>query len=99
MHTGRAEAWRHGKLEYGVWTEVDMKNAYVSIASECDLPAKLKFTLGAISIEQYRKLSACYRLLCNCTVTTDQPIVPWHDGKRTLACRHVYHLDMGYRNQ
>ncbi len=84
MHTGRAEAWRHGKLEYGVWTEVDMKNAYVSIASECDLPAKLKFTLGAISIEQYRKLSACYRLLCNCTVTTDQPIVPWHDGKRTL---------------
>lgn len=38
MHTGRAEAWRHGRVTGGPWTEIDMCNAYCRIGAECDLP-------------------------------------------------------------
>ena len=84
MHTGRAEAWRHGEMWGEVWTEVDMKNAYLAIARECELPRKLMFRSGAINIYQYRRLCERYRVLARCGVTTDQPSVPYHDGRRTL---------------
>ena len=84
MHTGRAEAWRHGSLSWDVWTEVDMKNAYVRIASECELPTKLKFRTGPLTLAQYGKLSEIYRVNCRVTVTTEEPTVPFHNGQRTL---------------
>lgn len=84
MHTGRAEAWRHGKLSSGVWTEVDMRDAYVRIAAECSLPAKLKYHTGRVSNEQYVELARDYRVLARCRVVCDTPCVPVrHDG-RTL---------------
>lgn len=84
MHTGRAEAWRHGRLEYGVWTEVDMRNAYVTIASECELPVKLKYRTGAVSAEQYNRIHRVYRYLGYCRVSTCVPCVPYHQGAKTL---------------
>src|SRR5437016_1025883 len=36
MHTGRAEAWRHGTLTGDTWHEVDMRTAYTRIAAECE---------------------------------------------------------------
>lgn len=84
MHCGRAEAWRHGRLEPVVWTELDMRNAYVQIAAECELPTKLKFKTGAITHAQYRQLSNQYRLLCRVSVSTDIPCVPYNTGSKTL---------------
>lgn len=84
MHCGRAEAWRHGKLEHTVWTEVDMKDAYVRIAAECQLPVKLKYRTGAITNAQYHKLRANYRVLCRVLVSTDIPCVPHHTGTKTI---------------
>lgn len=84
MHTGRAEAWRHGRLPHGVWTEVDMSNAYVTIAAECDLPAKLKMHTGVISNAQYSKLCSTYRVLCRVRIRTDVPTVPYNTGTKTL---------------
>jgi hypothetical protein len=84
MHTGRAEAWRHGLIEGEQWTEIDMKNAYVRIASECDLPAKLRFKTGAINVGQYRKLCEHFRVLCWCDVRTTAEVVPHHTGVRTI---------------
>jgi hypothetical protein len=84
MHTGRAEAWRHGTMRGDTWTEIDMRNAYVTIAAECELPTKLKFTTGRITNAQYRQLSQHYRVLCDITITTDTEILPYHDGSRTL---------------
>lgn len=84
MHTGRAEAWKHGLVDTTVWTEVDMRNAYVTIAAECELPTKLKMVLGSLSVGQYRKLAKHYRVLCLVSCTTDTPIVPFHNGTRTL---------------
>lgn len=84
MHTGRAEAWRHGRLERGVWTEVDMRNAYVTIASECELPTKLKYRTGAITNAQYHKLCNSYRYLGYVRVSTRVPCVPYRNSSRTL---------------
>lgn len=84
MHTGRAEAWRHGNCSGDTWHEVDMRSAYTRIAAECDLPTKLKFTTGPINVRQYEELSKRYRVLLVCTVTTDVPVVPYHNGERTI---------------
>lgn len=84
MHTGRAEAWRHGKVEGAQWTEVDMRNAYVTIAAECELPQKLKFRVGAITNEQYARLNELYSILALVRVDIRSPVVPYHDGSRTL---------------
>lgn len=84
MHTGRAEAWRHGVLSTGVWTEIDMRDAYIRIAAESALPTKLKFRSGRITNAQYTELAGCYRILARCRVVCDTPVVPCkHDG-RTL---------------
>lgn len=84
MHTGRAEAWRHGRLEPSIWTEVDMKNAYVRIASECDLPAKLKYRTGGITNAQYHKLCSNFRVLARVRTNTEVPCVPHRASNQTL---------------
>jgi DNA polymerase type B, organellar and viral len=84
MHTGRAEAWRHGVLDRGIWTEVDMRDAYVRIAAESALPVKLKFRTGRISVTQYNELAGCYRILAKCRVDASMPCVPVRHEGRTL---------------
>lgn len=84
MHTGRAEAWRHGQQPPGVWTEVDMRNAYLMIAAECDMPVKLKMKVGAISNAQYDKLSTIYRILARVRISTAHPVVPYNAGTKTV---------------
>jgi DNA polymerase type B, organellar and viral len=84
MHTGRAEAWRHGVIYGEKWTEVDMRNAYLAIARECELPRKLMYHTGAINYAQYRGLLKRYRIVGRCEIVTDCPVVPYHNGKRTL---------------
>lgn len=76
MHTGRAEAWRHGKLGISTWTEVDMRNAYLVIGAEYDLPRKLRNHYGHINGRQYDLLSKRYRVLCRCRVDTRVPVSP-----------------------
>lgn len=83
MHTGRAEAWRHGKLEGTLWTEVDMRNAYLRIASQCELPAKLKYKTGGISNAQFHAITSWGRYLGKCIVRADLPVVPCHTGSKT----------------
>lgn len=84
MHTGRAEAWKHGTLRGDVWTEVDMRNAYVTIAAECELPCKLKFRTFGLSNKQYEQLKTTYRVLALCEVNTDVPCVPYNTGSRCI---------------
>jgi hypothetical protein len=84
MHTGRAEAWRHGTLNGDTWYEVDLRSAYTRIAAECDLPAKYKFSHGRINQGQYEELSGIYRVLSKVRVTTDKPVVPFYTGERTI---------------
>lgn len=84
MHTGRAEAWRHGVCSGDLWSEVDLRSAYTRIAAEEELPAKYKFSCGGLTGRQYVELQASYRLLCKVRVTTDLPVAPFNTGDRTI---------------
>jgi hypothetical protein len=84
MHTGRAEAWRHGVCSGDMWSEVDLRSAYTRIAAEEEVPAKYKFSCGGIISKQYVELQAHYRLLCKVRVTTDLPVAPFNTGDRTI---------------
>lgn len=76
MYTGRAEAWKHGILLYEKWTEVDLRNAYLTIAEESELPRKLHMHTGSISMEQYASLNNRFAVLCRCDVDTTVPVLP-----------------------
>lgn len=76
MHTGRAEAWRHGFLGGDTWTEVDMRNAYLVIGAECELPRKLRQHLHHINGRQFSRLADRYRVLCRVRVDTHIPVLP-----------------------
>lgn len=84
MHTGRAEAWRHGELRKDTWYEVDLRSAYTVIAAECDLPRKLHYTTGRLTLSQYEDLSTRFRVLCHCGVVTDTPCAPTQREGRTI---------------
>lgn len=77
MHTGRAEAWRHGKVHNEKWTEIDLKNAYVTVASRESLPRKLHMHSGALSHKQYLSLRDRFAILAKVSVHTDTPCVPY----------------------
>lgn len=82
MHTGRAEAWRHGKIYGTHWTEVDLKNAYVTVAANHALPRKLHMHHGPISVEQYRKLGERFAVLSRVHVHTSSECIPYrHNGR------------------
>jgi hypothetical protein len=76
MHTGRAEAWRHGTQLREKWTELDLRNAYLTIAAECELPRKLHMHHGSITVRQLKELNARFAVLSRVTVTQQQPILP-----------------------
>lgn len=76
MHTGRAEAWRHGKIWGEKWTEVDFRNAYVTIASQIDVPRKLHMHHHALTLAQFHKLRDTFALLVRATVETETPCLP-----------------------
>lgn len=84
MHTGRAEAWRHGKIYGEKWTEVDLKNAYLRIAADTDVPRKLHMHHGAISRAQFTRLRDKFAVLSRVVVRTSVPCVPYRDRKRHL---------------
>ncbi len=84
MHTGRAEAWKHGRLKRGYWVEVDLKQAYVRIAQRHELPSKLRFHNGAITLHQYNELKRRFAVLARVQVHTSVPCVPVYHRGRTI---------------
>jgi hypothetical protein len=84
MHTGRAEAWKHGKLRGQQWVEVDLRQAYVQIARDTELPTKLKWHFGKISRNQYNELSRRFNVLARVQVHTSVPNLPVYVEGRTL---------------
>lgn len=84
MHTGRAEAWRHGRLIGDQWTEVDLRQAYVHIARDCELPTKLKWHEDALTLGQYRALRRWACVLVRAEIRTELPCVPVYHHGRTL---------------
>ena len=85
MHTGRAEAWRHGKVYGSKWTEVDFKDAYLTIASDTELPRKLHMHHATLSLEQFRRLHSNFAVLARVEICTSVPVIP-----ARINGRHVW---------
>lgn len=80
-HTGRCEAWVHGRLAGGPFTEWDYVCAYAHIGADSDVPVKLVGQLTRPTLLQVTRASCRTVLLAEVTVTTDRPVVPFHgDG-------------------
>lgn len=84
MHTGRAEAWRHGKLTGDTWVEIDLKQAYTRVARVAELPCKLKWHNGPITHGQYDRLKQWASVLAKVEVRTSVPCVPVYHRGRTV---------------
>lgn len=81
---GRCEAWRHGRLVGGPWTEWDYTTAYARIGVECEVPVQL---LGEQSYAQTRRSfgEVPHRaLLTECVVRTEVPTVPARNDGHVL---------------
>lgn len=84
MHTGRAEAWWHGKAPKPPFTEWDMHMSYCRIAAECDVPVKLFAYDNHPSKEVHRWAMKHWTILARVKVTTGKPVVPCHKDGRII---------------
>lgn len=84
MHTGRAEAWRHGEYHDIRLTEWDLTNAYTRIARDHELPRKLVRYDPHPTLGRYKKWRNDWRVLMRCHVTTEKPVVPCHVNGRYM---------------
>lgn len=80
--TARVEAWRHGQLVAGPFTEWDLPLAYPRIASEIRVPTRLQGHVRGPSMRWLERLPTYRRAIVRATVTTDVPTLGvQHDGR------------------
>lgn len=93
-HTGRCEAWQHGKLTGGPYAEWDFTTAYAIIGRDCDVPVKLCGEMHAPTLAKVLDASRTRAVLCEVEVTTDEPVLPnrseagirWPVGRVVTTC-------------
>ena len=76
VHTGRAEAWRLGKLPGSGLFDYDMRQAYCTIASQLDVPVRWRCGGSYLTIPEYRAWREHFAVLSLVHVNTTEPIVP-----------------------
>lgn len=84
MHTGRAEAWRHGKLSGGPFVEYDIQAAYATIGRDCEVPTLARHTLRSPTTERLIRAMEGFSVLADVTVKTNVECVPYHLNGRTV---------------
>ncbi len=84
MHAGRAEAWWHGKVPKGPFSEFDMHMAYCRIAAECDVPIRLYAHDPKPSKKVHDWAMEHWGILARVTVRTQTPVVPCHHDGRVI---------------
>jgi hypothetical protein len=80
MHTGRCEAYLHGDPVPGRWTEWDMNVAYLRVAREAQLPARLCAVYDDPGLDLYKLSERYHARLCRVQVKTEVPVLPTHHG-------------------
>lgn len=73
---GRCEAWRHGQLAGGPFTEWDMHLAYATIARDCHLPIRPIVRKDHYDPRRLTSVDGRFKVLADCRITTDVPVVP-----------------------
>lgn len=75
-HTGRCEAWQHGELKAGPYTEYDFTTAYARIGAECEVPTRLAGELTHPTFDSVMRAARTRAVLCDVDVATDTPALP-----------------------
>jgi hypothetical protein len=78
-YTGRCEAWRHGVVAGGPFTEWDYSNAYATIGAECAVPIALHGALDRPTWESVTRAATKCAVLVEATVSTEVPTLPYRD--------------------
>lgn len=76
MWTGRCEAWRHGQLTAGPWTEFDLPVCYPTIAADSEVPCKLRGTIAQPTVSRTVDLTGRYRVLADVEMDLDLEVCP-----------------------
>lgn len=79
-HTGRCEAWQHGKLTNGPYSEWDFTTAYARIGAECDVPIKLAGEMHAPTLAKVLDAARNRAVLCEVEVDCVVPVLPYRDS-------------------
>lgn len=74
-HTGRCEAWRHGRAGVTLH-EYDLSLAYCRIAAENQLPGELSGERASLTYDDCRELEPEYALLAEVEIETEFACVP-----------------------
>lgn len=83
MWTGRCEAWRHGTIPGGPFTEYDLHAAHLSIAAECQIPGVAYRVIKRPRPARLFELCDQYAVMAEVEITTRVPVVPARLGDRT----------------
>lgn len=84
MHTGRCEAWQHGKLTQGPYVEYDMHAAYCTIGRDCDVPTVATQEIRRPSLKGLVSAMGTHSVLAHVTVTTEVPCLPTRFNGRAV---------------
>jgi hypothetical protein len=84
MHTGRAEAWRHGRLPSATYVEYDLHAAYATIGRDCEVPCIARSEIMRPTARTVSRAMESYSVLADVTVSTAVECVPYHVGGRTM---------------
>lgn len=76
-YTGRCEAWRHGSLPTGGWTEWDLPLAYARVAADVTVPVKLIGHRTKVPAKWVVAAPERRRVLAFARVTTSAPVLPY----------------------
>ena len=78
--TGRCEAWKHGKLRAGPYTEWDFETAYSVIGRDCEVPVHLVGRMARPSLKNVIEPAPHHAVLAEVEVTTDAPVIACRTG-------------------
>lgn len=81
---GRCEAWRHGTLSGGPFTEWDFAAAYAQVCEEVDLPVRLIGRRTGTAAQKLLDSRDGEAAVLRCRIATDVPVAPYRGSHGIL---------------
>lgn len=84
VHTGRRGVWSVGDFNHGPYLELDIKDAYPSVAEHLPLPRRRGFEIDGRVPGRWQWIPGQWEPLAECVIDTPEPRFPWASGKGPL---------------
>lgn len=76
LYQGRRDAWRVGVQPRGVYVELDMQRAHLTVAATQKLPHRRGREFESLELDSKLVLTENTTVVADCTITTDEPRYP-----------------------